>query len=283
MPIAGLEINGKNLSFKDAFIYSIKHKHMSRAYFKYMYQDSKNPHKFPSVTVLNNCPRANWIFKNHDLYITPESNYALFFGTITHAILENLDLGESALKEFNMKIQIGKHSISGTCDLYNKKTQQLIDYKTTKKINFSQLADGKTIPLYLQSDTYKRQLHIYALGLEQNGYPVKSMAIEYFPKEKGSIKCNGSCFSTDALPYRVLIDYDKKFQAKIVKQYTKVLDSLLGDNPCPSWESCFGKQPHAWKCYKVDADDNIISSYCSSAKVCKKLHDREKMEMKVMG
>jgi hypothetical protein len=279
MPIVGLRINNKEMSFKDALRYALKSSYMSHTYLLYLYQQSLNPHHFPSVTVLNNCPRSLWIQKNCDIFVDFHSQYPLFQGTMTHSLLENVNLGDNFLKEYTMKIKLGSHELSGTCDLYNKKAKQLVDYKTIKKIIFKK-EKNKLVPLYLHKEDYVNQLHIYALGLEQNGYAVKSMAIEYFPKE-GCVVQEKAYSETQytnipAMPYRIKIEYNRELQKELETKYTKRLDWLMDDTQaCPSWEDNYETGKHAWQCYKLNPNGCIASSYCVAAHQCKKIHEEE--------
>jgi hypothetical protein len=287
MPIVGLKIKNKEMSFKQALKYAAEKSYMSKTYLLYLYQSSLTPHDFPSVTSLSNCKRSLWIQKNCDIYADFDAQYAMFQGTMIHSILENVQLGDKYLKEYKMKIKLGDHELSGTCDLYNTKTKQLIDYKTTKSIIFKEV-DGKLEPMYLDKQNYINQLHVYALGLEQGGHEVKSMAIEYFPKQGCTIqkRYNNQTFYTDipAMPYRISIKFDKELQDKLVQEYTKTLDWLSEKNSiCPLWSEYYEKGEHKWQCYKLNKAGDIKSSYCVACDVCKKLHDKEKLEMQVFG
>lgn len=87
----------------------------------------------------------------------------LLFGTAVHSILEYHEADEHEVKEHYLKVPIGDYTLSGRCDLYNKKTKTITDYKTCSvwKIIFGDFKD------------WRKQLLIYAYMFRQKGYEVE--------------------------------------------------------------------------------------------------------------
>lgn len=102
-----------------------------------------------------------------------EGIWALF-GTAVHQILEKAD-ADGVLKEFRIEVPAGDgvSTISGVVDLYDTKTNRVIDYKTGS-VWKTKLNDW---------EDYRKQIALYAWMLNQLGYPCKTGQIVLFMKD----------------------------------------------------------------------------------------------------
>ena len=71
---------------------------------------------------------------------------------------------------------VGNHPLTGSCDLYDRVTATLIDWKV---VGVSTLRKYKANG---PGDTYRVQAHTYGLGWTRRGYPVETVAIYFLPQ-----------------------------------------------------------------------------------------------------
>lgn len=87
----------------------------------------------------------------------------LLFGTAVHSILEHHEADEHEVKEHYLKVPIGDYTLSGRCDLYNKKTKTITDYKTCSVWKI----------IYGDFEDWRQQLLMYAYMFRTKGYEVE--------------------------------------------------------------------------------------------------------------
>lgn len=100
-------------------------------------------------------------------------------GTGAHAEMEtfahrtNMNLGWTRyLTEQTVTVREG---LTGSCDLYDIQDQQVVDWKF---VSTSRLAKYRKSP----PDVYRVQAHLYGLGVVNAGFPVRSVAICFWPR-----------------------------------------------------------------------------------------------------
>lgn len=102
-------------------------------------------------------------------------------GTLIHAYLEELYNKEDAgsgrwLTETRVTAVFNGVEISGTCDLYDCKLDEVVDFKTGSEASLK-MKRRKGSP-----EGYRRQLHVYGLGWELLGRTPKRVGNIYLPR-----------------------------------------------------------------------------------------------------
>lgn len=129
---------------------------------------------------------------------TPECNptagrlpWKPFVGTAMHeaiaTIVESANMADPSydrngpryLIEHRVPIaQVGGEDIDGSCDLYDRLTATVLDWKV---VGGSQLrrykADGP-------GEQYRTQVHLYGYGWRRRGYPVRHVAVYFLPRDQ---------------------------------------------------------------------------------------------------
>ena len=100
-------------------------------------------------------------------------------GSAAHAVMERADSKDS-IQEERLEKTIDGLTISGAFDLYDGKTQELHDYKTTSAYSIVYNPEGK--PEWIQ------QMNIYAYLLSEAGFPVKGLKIIAILRDHSSAK-----------------------------------------------------------------------------------------------
>lgn len=97
-------------------------------------------------------------------------------GTAVHAWLAEVFPEPRYLVEQPVNVGwLGDYEIWGTSDLYDTETQTVVDHKLT---GATTLRSAKRGP----SQVYRAQAHLYGRGFVNMGYPVKTVAISYLPR-----------------------------------------------------------------------------------------------------
>ena len=128
---------------------------------------------------------------------TPECNPAgrlpwkPFVGTAMHeaiaTIVESANMADPAydqagpryLIEHRVPIaQVGGEDIDGSCDLYDRLTATVLDWKI---VGGAQLRTYKTNG---PGEQYRTQVHLYGYGWRRRGYPVRHVAVYFLPRDQ---------------------------------------------------------------------------------------------------
>lgn len=82
------------------------------------------------------------------------------------------------LTEERVRITVAgdQYGISGSCDLYDVERQTVIDHKVVGATALKKYVDKGP------SNQYRTQVHLYGLGHEQAGRPVREVAIAFYPR-----------------------------------------------------------------------------------------------------
>ena len=129
---------------------------------------------------------------------TPECNPVVrrlpwkpFVGTAMHAAIATIaesanmadpsydQAGPRYLIEHRVPIaQVGGEDIDGSCDLYDRLTATVLDWKIVGGAQLRRYkADGP-------GEQYRTQVHLYGYGWRRRGYPVRHVAIYFLPRDQ---------------------------------------------------------------------------------------------------
>lgn len=104
-------------------------------------------------------------------------------GTAIHTYLEDV-YGDDPDYDTEKRVTVGawydgtnSHVLQGKCDLYIKSDDCVVDFKTTSTAMMEDYARGK-LP-----EVYRTQIHMYGMGYENEGYPVKRVALLFLPRD----------------------------------------------------------------------------------------------------
>ena len=133
------------------------------------------PNRYGVTSLLNGATQTILKRRWNDVIVTDASdNIFALFGKATHAILERQHV-PNVLQEYRIEVPAGDgiSTISGIVDLYDLKTNTIIDYKTGSvwKVKFNDWKD------------YRAQIALYAWMLNQCGYPCHSGQITLIMKD----------------------------------------------------------------------------------------------------
>jgi hypothetical protein len=134
-----------------------------------------------SVTTLIGPPRIHYLKCKYWAELTEDVIDSIWkvLGSAAHAIMERADSKDS-IQEERLEKTIDGLTISGAFDLYDGKTQELHDYKTTSSYTIVYNPEGKT--------EWIQQMNIYAYLLSESGFPVKGMKIIAILRDHSSAK-----------------------------------------------------------------------------------------------
>jgi hypothetical protein len=122
----------------------------------------------PSSATL--CTRQRLLKASEDYWLNPDTVFPLLRGIGLHAALESGDLASH--DEMFLSVSLSVKGIviplRGRLDSYDPQSRRLVDYKTTSRMD-------KPLP----TDEHVTQLQLYALLLQENGYPVESALLWY--------------------------------------------------------------------------------------------------------
>lgn len=123
-----------------------------------------------SVTTLIGSPRIHFLKCKYWAELSEDvvDNIWKILGSAAHAIMERADYKDS-IQEERLEKTIDGLTISGAFDLYDGKTQELHDYKTTSAYTIVYNPNGK--------EEWIKQMNIYAYLLADSGFPVKACKI----------------------------------------------------------------------------------------------------------
>lgn len=123
-----------------------------------------------SVTTLNGHARIHYLKCRHWNEIEEDvmDNIWKVLGSAAHMVMEKAE-GKNDLAEQRLEKEVDGLVISGAFDLYDGKTQELHDYKTTSAFSIVYNPNGKP--------EWEKQMNIYAYLLNSIGFPVKGLKI----------------------------------------------------------------------------------------------------------
>lgn len=124
-------------------------------------------------------------------------------GTALHEWLETTVLqhlaatgGNRYLPEVRVTVgQLRGQNVHGNCDLYDTTEAAVIDYKVTGTTTL------KKVRAHGPGDTYRNQIHLYGKGMTALGFPVRSVAIWFLPRN-GMRITDGRVFTEPYNPAR---------------------------------------------------------------------------------
>jgi len=147
-----------------------------------------NPDVFRATTLLKSRKEAE-LSRRHDSEITidcADMGFALF-GTMAHESAEkHTEKSDNILTEHRMFLEMDGNTFTGQCDYFDKDTGWIRDYKTTTVWKF----------INNDFDDWKRQLLMYAVLLESEGYHVSGGEIFGIMRDWQSSKAHESNYPT---------------------------------------------------------------------------------------
>jgi hypothetical protein len=237
--IKGFNCQKGEVEFKDCF--SCDRECMPRPYLDFIIDGAKDERAMFSPSMIWNCPRNVLLNQYCEVFIEPKQRYWLFFGTMTHTILEQWNR-PGLIKEKRIKFNLGNYQLSGQPDCLSPKedgTYELIDFKTIKMISLDK--EGQPKWEWLKKQDYIGQLSVYAHGLKQHGIEVTSAKLYYFAKMDE--------FNKQPLPTCLAVPIS--IDEKLVQDAIKRLDFIKGYydlKKLPAIEDC--QKEYRWKCEK---------------------------------
>lgn len=160
-----------------------------------------------------------------------EPNWKATVGTYAHAGLEqvmdnaNVRLAEGMTGQERFLIEedlvcgtIGDQLLTGHCDLYDRVTDTVVDWKTVGP------AQLKKYKAHGPGDQYRVQAHIYGRGWALRGFPVQRVAVMFLPR-------NGELRES----YWWTEDYDEQVAVSAIARVTgiKLTTDALGPAALP--------------------------------------------------
>lgn len=115
---------------------------------------------------------------DHEIEVDVSDMVWLLFGTAVHDIMERSREKDTELKESRVYKQYGKYLLSGQFDLYCSEKKEISDYKTGSVWKF----------IFGQFEDWEKQLHIYAVLMEEAGFPVEKGRVNAFLKDHSKAK-----------------------------------------------------------------------------------------------
>lgn len=121
------------------------------------------------------CSRQAW----NIIHEVPKTNHnteslGAIIGTAVHAVLaEAMAQADPFGDDFLIEQEFKTPELKGHCDLYVKSSKTVIDWKTTTKKNMSRFP----------SEQQRMQVQLYGYLLEENGYPVETVALCAIPRD----------------------------------------------------------------------------------------------------
>jgi len=154
-----------------------------------------------SVTQLIDSPRVRVLKSKHYDEIEEDAIDMVWalFGSATHSIIERAAEGvEDYLSEVSLEYKLMGKVLSGTADLYDKKTKTLYDFKVTSSWNITFSPDHWQ---------WEAQLNCYAHMLRAIGYEVKAIKIIAILKDWKRSEADRN-FSTGKYPQKQIAEVD---------------------------------------------------------------------------
>jgi len=193
-----------------------------------------------SVTMLIGCPRATYLIKNHDVYVSPEKLYWAFRGVLGHAVIERYKADPEAILEKRFARTLGGIKVTGRPDIIVPKKELIRDYKTTKEV-----------PYYNRVySNHEEQLNIYR-WLVRKEHKIERLEVVYMDMKRTKI---------------VALSPKKIWKLSDCEEYVSkranILAKAFKDKATPSVP---GEFPLYWQC----------RDYCDTRDVCAGIYQEE--------
>jgi hypothetical protein len=175
-----------------------------------------------SVTTLIGPPRIHFLKCKYWADLTEDVVDSIWkiLGSAAHAIMERADSKDS-IQEERLEKEIDGLTISGAFDLYDGKTQELHDYKTTSAYSIVYNPEGK--PEWI------KQMNIYAYLLEEAGFPVKGLKIIAILRDHNSAKAaDGGNYPPIPIHIINIPKWDKAEAEAYIKERVALFQSAKG-------------------------------------------------------
>lgn len=123
------------------------------------------------------CSRQSWYI----IHKAPKTNFeteslSATMGTAIHAVIAEGLKNINHFDDFMIEFELSTPDIKGHIDFYSKSEKMLIDWKT---ITLKKIEGGNK-----WVDKQKRmQIHLYGYLLEENGYPIETVALAGIPRD----------------------------------------------------------------------------------------------------
>lgn len=172
MPCVGWIIGNERYSQADVMERAQQHGHFHRipaGVWAALWRSTRREGGFTlSPSSATGCHRQRLLKASEDYWLQPETVFPLIRGTGLHAALESGDAGDEMFLSVSLSVKGIIVPLRGRLDAYDAASRRLVDYKTTSRMD-------KVLP----SDDHVVQLQLYALLLQDNGYPVETALIWY--------------------------------------------------------------------------------------------------------
>lgn len=170
-----------------------------------------------------------------------------FIGTAIHAEIANIFNTETKtllrsgtpprwrVEEKVYVGMVGPHTITGTCDLYDETNGTVLDWKNTAT---STITNAKA---HGPKPVYRTQVHLYGLGWEHSGKPVRNVAIAYLPRTSTRLR--------DA--YLWTEPYDRDIALETLDRANRLYTNLttLASISTETRDEWISRQPRADRCF----------------------------------
>jgi hypothetical protein len=213
---------------------SCKRECRPRPYLDWLIENNKDRRNLLSPSMIWSCPRSVLLNQYTDYYVTPDSRYWMFYGTVVHSIMEQWKV--EGIREKRINFKLGRFEMSGCpdCLIPCEGGYELIDFKTTNTVY--KCKDSDEIEMkYLLKPEYEGQLAVYAHGLAQNGIKVVRAKLYYFARSsKSYIPCV-------TVPVEI-----KPAMVEEAIQRCEFIQSHFDNKTLPSYQDC--QKEFNWKC-----------------------------------
>ncbi|KKL27299.1 hypothetical protein LCGC14_2386520 [marine sediment metagenome] len=210
-------------------------------------QNREDEENIYHVTSILNPPQVEYLKRNNDYYVAPNSLVDMSIGSSWHARLEEtkesikeLELEDDYLMEQNFRktimVQVSDGKVGGTCDpvlsgtsdLYVKSTKTLWDYKVMKYFyTFKYISEGKW-----EGNSIPMQLNIYRVYQYPEAEAIKIFV--YLKDYKLNMQDKHDLSQTETL--QVPMIPDEKVKKKVVDLLTEHVQAQETGKPRPCKE-----------------------------------------------
>ena len=212
----------------------------------------REPNRKPSVTELLNGTCQAYLERTRDFYIDPQQQAFSLLGTLHHQRLE-----DNASGDMMPELELELWDITGIVDLYDSKTKNLVDYKSTGSYKASKVLG---IDFYLADDpsgeVYKRagkwgkkgepkkvrrywknpekadlgdwtwQINMYRLMLQSQGKKVHNMYVQMIVRDGGVAASRDRGIDRNIYLIEVPFIHDDHLKEKFTKKRDLLLEAL---------------------------------------------------------
>jgi hypothetical protein len=166
------------------------------------------------------------------------SSWPAQLGTWDHAGTEQafnnhpINQGNPRRWETELKVTVGEaagYQIQGTCDLYDRETETVIDWKfvsPTRLLGYQSKGPGPQ---------YRTQIHLYGRGVSLLGWPVRNVMIAFMPRGgdlgTGELRPGGQSFRDRGKRYFWSERYDESVALKALSRLDGLSELLKAIGP----------------------------------------------------